>query len=84
MFVLRKITGEGFEMNFALGDSYNLIEREKTPKEFFKVGADVFGDIIPGYVYGFVTCDKTTHVLSTKQKSFIMTEGGKTFTQLKP
>ena len=34
MFILRKISGSGVEMNFNLGDSYTLITKEHNEKEF--------------------------------------------------
>ena len=34
MFALRKITNDGLEMNFNLGDSYTLVTKDRSPKEF--------------------------------------------------
>lgn len=34
MFALRKITSDGLEMNFDLGDCYHLITKERSPEEF--------------------------------------------------
>ena len=34
MFVLRKITGSGVEINIEMGDGYTLITKECNPKEF--------------------------------------------------
>lgn len=34
MFALRKITGNGSELNFDLGDYYVLITKERSPEEF--------------------------------------------------
>lgn len=34
MFALRKITKDGLEMNFSLGDYYSLITKERSPEEF--------------------------------------------------
>ena len=34
MFALRKITNDGLEMNFSLGDSYTLVTKDRSPKEF--------------------------------------------------
>nr|DAH01352.1 MAG TPA: hypothetical protein [Crassvirales sp.] len=34
MFALRKITSDGLEMNFNLGDSYTLVTKDRSPKEF--------------------------------------------------
>lgn len=34
MFILRKITGDGVELNFDLGDSYTLIHKTRNPKDW--------------------------------------------------
>ena len=34
MFALRKITKDGLEMNFSLGDHYTLVTKDRSPKEF--------------------------------------------------
>lgn len=34
MYTLRRISGDGVEMNHALGNQYTVIDREKNPQEF--------------------------------------------------
>ena len=34
MFALRKISSNGGEINFDLGDNYSLITKERSPEEF--------------------------------------------------
>lgn len=80
MFILRKITGNGGELNFALGDSYSLILKESNPKEFKEVlyvnGHKAFVDDIYGFIgYG----DSKFHMLFINHLNYIMTENGKTF-----
>lgn len=80
MFILRKITGNGGELNFALGDSYSLILKDTNPKEFKEVlslgGHSAFEDDL----YGFITYGDCQHqMLFKKQFNYIMTENGKTF-----
>lgn len=80
MFILRKITGNGGELNFALGDSYSLILKDKNPKEFKEVlyvnGHNAFLDDIYGFIgYG----DSKFHMLFISHFNYIMTENGKTF-----
>jgi hypothetical protein len=80
MFILRKITGNGGELNFALGDSYSLILKDKNPKEFNEVlsvgGHSAFEDDL----YGFITYGDCQHqMLFIKQFNYIMTDSGKTF-----
>lgn len=83
MFILRKITGNGGELNFALGDSYSLILKESNPKEFKEVlsvgGHDAFEDDL----YGFITHgDCQHHMLFKNHFNYIMTDTGKTFTNV--
>jgi len=78
MFILRKITGDGLQMNFALGDDYNFVDKEANPKEFNSMKDFFKWD---DEVYAFVSYKDgaRTMPLYPKQKAFIMTESGKTF-----
>jgi hypothetical protein len=83
MFILRKITGNGGELNFALGDSYSLTLKDANPKEFKEIlsvgGHDAFEDDL----YGFITYgDRKHQMLFKKQFNYIMTDTGKTFTNV--
>ncbi len=81
MFILRKISGQGVQMNFALGKSYTLITKERNPKEFEKLAFPKGkSSCIETCIYGFVSEEHgKLHQLSDKQKSYIMTGDGKTF-----
>ena len=82
MFIFRKISRSGVEMNFNLGDSYTLITRENNPEEFKKmVKSDkVLSD--PVY-YGFLSHHNgQLYFLSINQTNYIMTENGNTFANI--
>lgn len=81
MFVLRKISGSGVEMNIALGDGYTLTDKEANKKEFEDLDKHYkFDDCI----YAVVIARDGSEVLplSSKQKSFIMTGSGQTFSNV--
>lgn len=77
MFVLRKITGSGVELNIAMGDGYTLITKEANPVEFNEMKDPTEDDCI----YAYIVCGGGSQVLplSNKQKAFVMTESGNTF-----
>jgi len=79
MFILRKISGDGIQMNFDLGKSYTLLTEEQNPKDFKSLkDKTVYSN--DDCIYGFV-CEEggKEHQLSSSQKSYIMTSDGKTF-----
>ena len=80
MFVLRKITGSGVELNIAMGDGYTLITKEANPVEFNEMKDATEDDCI----YAYIVCGGGSQVLplSNKQKAFVMTESGKTFANI--
>lgn len=77
MFVLRKISESGVEMNTTIGDGYTLITKEANKEEFDEIKHILDED----WIYGFIVCDggSKTLLLSSKQKAFVMTESGSTF-----
>ena len=82
MFILRKISGNGVEINISLGESYNLINKENHPEEFDRAveeGLVISDSIIYGYI---ATNNGGIYPLSSKQQAYIMTESGKTFDNL--
>jgi hypothetical protein len=82
MFYLRRISGNGIEMNFDLGNSYTLIDKEKNPNDF-KMHEDHIGGV-DAKTYAFIACHSGSIVyqLYDGQLNYIMTEGGKTFSNL--
>jgi hypothetical protein len=93
MFILRRISSAGVEMNHSLGDGYTYINREYNVLEFrrsFKVffdkdhvaDLDETSDEDSKDVYGFIGNGPFLQPLYKNQKNFIMTESGKTFSNL--
>ena len=75
---LRKITGSGVELNIPMGDEgYTFIHKEINEKEFNEMKKETD----PDWIYAFIVCGggATILPLSNKQKSYVMTETGKTF-----
>lgn len=77
MFVLRKISGSGVEINIAMGVGYTLITKEANKVEFEEMKNPMEDDCI----YAYIVCNEGLQVLplSNKQKAFVMTESGSTF-----
>lgn len=88
MYTLRRIAGDGVQMNIALGRTYNLIEKEKSKFEFDKCYDYLFKmkeeDAAVSSVYAFVSDEdgKNIYPLYKNQKAYIMTESGKTFSNI--
>lgn len=82
MFYLRRISGNGIEMNFDLGNSYTLIDKQKNPHEF-KMHEEHMGGV-DEKTYAFIACHSGSIVyqLYDGQLNYIMSEGGKTFSNL--
>ena len=82
MFFLRKIFNDGGEANFAIGDSYTLVLKERDPERFEesfrRFGIDCDPDIYGILSYG----NGTTLFLYKGQRNYIMTENGTTFDNL--
>lgn len=84
MYTLRRISGNGVEMNFALGDSYTVVSKQSAPEEFEKNMND-FVDAYPGgEIYAFVWTVNGTDVypLFKGQQAYVMTPGGCTLSNL--
>lgn len=90
MFTLRRISGEGIEMNQIIGDNYTYIDREINYDEFCKNFQYTFGrnhvadldetsDDDTKKCYAFVCTSNLIQPLYKNQSNYIMTENGKTF-----
>ena len=93
MLVLRRISGDGVEMNQVVGKGYTYIHREVNPDQFretFKLyfKKDHVADLDPTAdkettnCYAFVVEGSFIQALYKNQKAFMMTESGKTFANL--
>lgn len=95
MYTLRRISGQGVEMNFALGNSYTVVNRFLSYESFAEDFKEFYGkphvaDLDPladddtKGVYAFVGSENGINVypLYTGQQAYIMTESGATFSNL--
>lgn len=79
MFYLRKITGDGVEMNFLLGKSYTLITQDRNKKEFEELREKLKYEV--GETYGFISGEFLTEwqhntlALFPKQQNYVMVAG---------
>lgn len=79
MFVLRKITSNGSEMNFNLGNSYTLVTKERSLEEFEnKMKDNPFYSNIYAFIYG----KDEILPLYKDQKNYIVSENGATYSNL--
>jgi hypothetical protein len=95
MFALRKVFKDHTQINLNLGNEYSLIERDSTYDKFsetFKIefDSDHVADLdeesteFTKNCYAFVINEggKVAHPLYKNQFNYIMTESGKTFSNL--
>lgn len=84
MFALRKITKDGVEMNFDLGDSYTLIDKERSPKDFAMFCEHSGYDVEKDSVYAVISCKGGSSILPlySTQKNYIVTETGSTYQRI--
>lgn len=80
MFILRKISGQGVEINITLGQSYTFIGKIENPQEFNRTLSEIFKQSNEEITYAFVSNEDGKMIpLYSTQKNYIMTESGKTF-----
>ncbi len=81
MFVLRKISESGVQMNIAMGNGYTLISKSANKNEFKKTANRYNWE---NCIYAFISCNngETILPLSSNQKSFVMTGKGNTFSNV--
>jgi hypothetical protein len=90
MFTLRKITADGVEHNYVIGDDYNSVTRESNYDDFCKIFKDVFGrnhvadidetaDDDTKKCHAFIWNYKRTYPLYKGDFNFVMTDRGKTY-----
>lgn len=79
MFALRKITKDGLEMNFSLGDSYTLVTKDRSLKEFEdKMKDHPFYD----KAYAFICWKDGVLPLYKEQQNYIVSGNGTTYSNL--
>lgn len=91
MFILRRYTGSGMEMNQIIGADYCISYLECNKEEFVRDYKAYFDkdykepnstDENESLVYAFVSFSGKIQPLYKNQKAFIMTESGKTFANI--
>lgn len=84
MFVLRKVFKDGVESNTCIGNSYIVVDKEKSLEEFNR-SFDVFGYDNYDLIYGFISYDEGKEVipLYNTQKNYIMNGNGGLFANIK-
>lgn len=86
MYTLRKIAENGVEYNTSLGNEYTLIHSERNVKEFnesFKLFWNETYDPDKNNTFAFITKEGGILIpLFKNQFNFIMTDSGKTFSNL--
>jgi len=83
MFILRRITSEGFESNQCLGEVYDLISSIGNESKF-KETQDLMKFTEIQEIFSFIVFKNGSEILPLYKKSsyYIMTETGKTFANL--
>ncbi len=80
---LRKITSEGVESNFALGDQYTVVSREENKKQFIKIVEAYFKKGVDEAIYCFVQNGfGTIYGIEKTSKAYIVTNSGSTFSNI--
>lgn len=86
MYTLRKIYKDGVETNIFLGRSYNVIKSLDSPEEFKKAYETCYNckSCEDTETYAFITNEngEVIYPLFKNQLNFVMTESGKTFSNL--
>lgn len=84
MFILRKITGAGVQINITLGQSYTMVHKTYNPLEFKRTYDHAFKESYEEKeIFAFVS-DESGEVLPLfpNQKNYVMTETGQTFSHI--
>lgn len=93
MFILRRVSEEGVEMNQEIGSSYTFIHREYNPEEFRKTfelvysknhvsDGDESADDDTKKCYAFVCNGDFVQPLYKNQSNYIMSSNGNTFSNV--
>ena len=80
MFILRRITSEGLELNTCLGVEYVLVLKERNESEF-KERTKLWHEYETEDLYGIICFEDGASIMPLHKKSsyYIMTSDGKTF-----
>lgn len=84
MFILRRITSEGNEVNMVVGESYNVTHSQFNEAEFIKLKDILKIDNSEAEIFCFITYKGGIEYepLYKKSSYYMMTENGNTFANL--
>lgn len=83
MYHLRKITKEGVESNFAMGNQYTIVDRVKNANAFIEIVEAYFKDGVDEDIFCFVQSSfGNIYGLENTSKIYIVTDSGSTFSNL--
>lgn len=83
MYTLRKLV-EDVQHNQFLGSQYQVIDKETNPEQFHKASEIIFGEKVDDNCYAIIIYDYGSEFIPLYkcQSNYIMTESGKTFSNL--
>lgn len=80
---LRRITKEGVESNFILGDQYTIVHRDKNKDYFIKIVETNFKKGVDETVFAFLqSAFGNIYSLVKEGQIYIVTDSGSTFSNL--
>lgn len=85
MYTLRVIYGDGTEVNIALGQHYTVVKKEISQEMFDKTIPFANAQtVVQEDTYAFITSEggRSIHALHPGAHYFVMTDSGKTFSNL--
>lgn len=84
MYTLRTVFKDGTEGNTSLGNHYNFISKLNAPQNYSETSENVFKGQEPEKCYAFIVTEGGKEILPLYKGHyyFIMTDSGKTFSNL--
>lgn len=81
MFILRRFTKDGQESNEVIGEYYNIVNQEHSPKDFDNIKER---EKYAGDIHAFIICRKGSSVVPLYKNStyYMMLSSGETFANL--
>lgn len=81
MFILRRLTNDGQESNEVMGDYYNIVREDHSPKSFDEIKAR---EKYAGDIYAFIICREGTRTVPLYKNStyYMMLSNGQTFANM--
>lgn len=83
MFYLRRVFLDGRESNQVVGESYSYVHKDTAPEEFNSLSKFHFNGDHGENCFAFIANGGFCQPIYLHEKSYIMTESGKTFEMLR-